>query len=137
MKNNNENENKIPNREEIPLEFRWDIQSLYSSLEEWEEDCQRTKKLADELLKYKDSFTEEATSFIKCLQSRDKILDLAHQVYTYAHMRKDEDNNDTQNQSIYNKASSLLVEIEDSLSFIQPGILSLNAKTIGKWIAEN
>lgn len=134
MKTNNKKPNKILSREEIPQEYRWDVKSLYNTIDDWEKDCQQAEQLISILIKSKKTFIKSADSFLLCLQLKDKISKLIQKIYTYAHMRKDEDNRNDSYQSIYYKASSLLVKIEDSLSFIQPAILSLNYNTIKTWI---
>lgn len=135
MKKNKEIEikNRILSREKIPKRFCWDIESLYKNNEAWEEDYQRVKQIKVEVINCKERFTRDANSFLRCLQLRDEISKLVQKIFTYAHMRKDEDNKNNTYQSIFYKASTLLVEIEESLSFIEPGILSLDKKIFQKW----
>jgi len=52
-------------------------------------------------------------------------------------MRKDEDNNNETYQAIYYRTAALMTKIEESLSFIQPAILSLDYETLRKWINKN
>ncbi len=136
MKNITEANNQILSRDKIPEKYRWDIESLYFSIKDWEKDCQKAEQLRSRLVEQKEKFTKDASSFLQCLQLKDEISELIQKIYTYANMRKDEDNRNDDHQSIYYKASSLLVRIQDSLSFIQPGILSLDINTLKKWMNE-
>ena len=137
MKKYKESNKKILSRNEIPEQFRWDIESLYNHKEDWEKDCQKVEQLSDELIKHKERFTRDANSFLRCLQLRDEISELIQKIYTFAHMRKDEENHNDSNQSIFYRASSLLVRIEEILSFIQPGILSIDITRLEKWMEKN
>ena len=136
MKNTTEANNQILSRDKIPEKYRWDNKSLYFSIKDWKRDCQKAEQLRSRLVEQKEKFTKDASSFLQCLQLRDEISELIQKIYTYANMRKDEDNRDDDHQTIYYQASSLLVRIQDSLSFIQPGILSLDIHTLKKWMHE-
>ncbi len=137
MNNATDRPNRILSRNEIPNKFRWDIESLYGNLRDWEEDYQQADKLRGEIIKYKEKFALNSNSFLECLQLKDEIFKLIEKIYTYAHMRKDEDNQNDTYQSIFYRASGLLVRIEESLSFIEPGILSLDMAKIERWIKDN
>ncbi len=137
MKITTETYKKILSRNEIPSQFQWDIESLYINIENWDNDYQKAEQLREELIKYKENFTRDANSFLRCLQLRDEISELIQKIYTFAHMRKDEENHNDAYQSIFYRASGLLVRIEESLSFIEPGILSLDIVRLEEWIERN
>jgi oligoendopeptidase F len=137
MKKNNKEYNKLLFRKDIPQEYRWDIKSLYKSTEDWENDFQKAEDLRNKFIKHKDDFLSNDNSFLQCLLLKDEILKLIQKLFTYSHMRKDEDNNNETYQSIYYRAAGLLTKIEESLSFIQPGILSLDYEILKKWINQN
>ena len=118
-------------------EFHWDIESLYREAEDWQEDCLKLESLLTELQEYKLRFTQEPVLLLNCLQLKDNIFKLAQKIYTYAHMRKDEDNNNSLYQSFFYQASSLLVKTEKALSFIEPAIMSLEYNTLKKWLQDN
>jgi len=127
---------RILKRNEIPRKYCWDIDSLYISTEEWEKDCQKAEQLRNRFLQLKEKFTKDSQTFLQCLQLKDELSELIQKIFTYAHMRKDENNRDNLYQSIYYKASSLLVKIEDSMSFIQPAILSVDYNVLQRWMSE-
>jgi len=127
---------RILKRNEIARIYCWDIDSLYISTEEWEKDCQKAEQLRNRFLQLKEKFTKDSQTFLQCLQLKDELSELIQKIFTYAHMRKDENNRDNLYQSIYYKASSLLVKIEDSMSFIQPAILSVDYNVLQRWMSE-
>lgn len=137
MKKKNKENNKILHRKNISQEYRWDVKSLYDSIDNWENDFLKAEKLRNELIKYKDSFLLDDKSFLQCLLLKDEVSKIMQNLLTYAHMRKDEDNQNEKYQSIYYKSTNLLTKIEDNIAFIQPGILSLKYKTLREWINKN
>ncbi len=128
---------KTISKRPVSKEFRWDIESLYRKAEEWQEDCLKLEKLLTELQEFKQRFTQEPGLFLNCLQLKDEIFQLAQKIYTYAHMRKDEDNRSSLYQSFFYQASSLMVKIEKAFSFIEPAILSLKYNKLKKWLKDN
>ena len=137
MKKKNKENNKILLRKNISQEYRWDVKSLYDSIDNWENDFLKAEKLRNELIKYKDSFLLDDKSFLQCLLLKDEVSKIMQNLLTYAHMRKDEDNQNEKYQSIYYRSTNLLTKIEDNIAFIQPGILSLKYKTLREWINKN
>ena len=137
MKKKNKENNKILHRKNISQEYRWDVKSLYDSIDNWENDFLKAEKLRNELIKYKDSFLLDDKSFLQCLLLKDEVSKIMQNLLTYAHMRKDEDNQNEKYQSIYYRSTNLLTKIEDNIAFIQPGILSLKYKTLREWINKN
>jgi oligoendopeptidase F len=136
MTKNSDHKNKILKRGQILKEFRWDIESLYKNDQEWEQDCHQVEQLINQLLTYQKSFTQEANSFLNVLKLKDSISELLQKIYTYAHMRKDEDNNNSHYQSIFYQACCLLVKAEEALSFIESGILALDFEKLKGWLKE-
>lgn len=130
-------QSKILPRNKIPPQYRWDIDSLYNKEEDWQKDCLKVEELLAKLPTVRPNFTQDADSLFIVLKLRDEISELLQKIYTYAHMRKDEDNNNSLYQSLFNKASALLVKAEESFSFIKPGVLSLRYCILKQWIREN
>jgi len=131
------NNNKITVREQIPEEFRWDIKALYIKEEAWQLDYLKVEELLSQLPEIKDGFTKDVGSLLNCLELKDRITELLQKVYTYAHMRKDEDNRNNYYQSLFNQASALLVKAEEGFSFLKPGILSLEYDQLQEWLQDN
>ena len=135
--NTNRKKKKTLEREEIPTRFRWDIESLYPNQNDWEKDIQEINQLLDKLGGMKPTFLKNALSLFHCLQLKDQILQLFQHVFTYAEMRKDEDNENNQYQTLFMRANDLSTKIENHLSFIEPAILTLDDKKLALWLKQN
>ena len=44
---------KLQEREEIPVEYTWDLESMYKNEKEWEKDCEKVKNLSEDIFNYK------------------------------------------------------------------------------------
>lgn len=132
----NKNKNKIMARNQVSVEYQWDVESLYKNDDEWKADCSKIYTLLDKLLLLKDSFTQKPSILLKCFKLKDSILELMQKIYVFAHMKKDEDNGNDLYQSFFYQASNIFVKIDKELSFIEPGILSLEENIIKSWLQE-
>ena len=128
---------EIRERSKISPQYRWDIESLYKKEEDWQRDCGKIEEILAKISIVRPNFTQDADSLLIVLQLQDEVSELLQKIYTYAHMRKDENNSNSLSQSLFNKASALLVKTDESFAFLKPGILSLKHSTIKEWYREN
>ncbi len=137
MRSESERPGKVKFRKEIPIQYRWDIDSIYRDTEVWEKDCRKAEKCINKLVKQKDCFTSDDSSLLRCLRLKDQLSELVQKIYTYAHMIKDGENQNSGYQAIFYQASRLLVRTEEGMSFIEPGIMSMDVNKIEEWIKKN
>ncbi len=114
---------KIFERDEIKLEDKWDIESLYPSIKAWEDDVDRIKELLGKMESHKGKMADSSGNLLETLRLRDEIARLMGNIYVYAHMSIDVDTRVSQSQGLFDKANVLLVQVEESLSFLVPEIL--------------
>ncbi|MTI65911.1 MAG: oligoendopeptidase F [Firmicutes bacterium] len=121
-------------RENIKEEYKWDLESLYQNETLWEEDFNKVKQLSKEIQKYKGNISESGKTLKKVLDLGFEISRIVENVYTYAKMRKDENNNKEKYQALADRASSLIVKVKESTSFIEPEILSIDEEKLKYYI---
>jgi len=123
-------ETKTKEREGIPLEDRWNVEALYPSWDVWEEDVkiwgrEATRLRWPELESYKGKLgdPEELCSLLEVLLQIDRNLT---KIYTYAHLRHDEDVADEQGKKAYSRATSLFYAFRQETAWVEPEILALS-----------
>ena len=114
---------KILERDDIKLEDKWDVESLYPDVEAWEKDVDIMKGLLTEMESYKGTMGTSSNNLLKTLKLKDEITRVMGNIYVYAHMSLDVDTRVSKYQSIFDKANVLLVQVEEAISFIIPEIL--------------
>ena len=85
------NNNEILERKDIPEEYKWDLESMYSSIEEWEKDYNRAKEMANEFESYKGKVASSSDNLYKVLETQGELYRLVETYYAYTHMKLDED----------------------------------------------
>ena len=124
-------------REEIPAEVKWAIEDLYKNDDEWEADFTRLKEHLPELSAYEGRLGESAQTLLSMQRLCDKMNMLAEKVYVYANQRLHENTDNAVYQNLASRAQSLLVEISERTSYIEPEIMELPEGTIEKYLQEN
>ncbi|WLR47536.1 oligoendopeptidase F [Halobacillus litoralis] len=116
---------ELPKREEIPVEKTWDLEAMFATDEEWYKELEEAKELLPELEKYQGKLGESAEQLYELLSFQDKISNKIGLLYTYAHMRNDQDTTNAHYQEMNAKAENLYTKIASAMSFIVPEILAL------------
>lgn len=126
-------------RNEVPLKDQWNLNPMYSSMEEWEKDfetcCSDSQPRWPELRSYQGNLHKnEATlkSFLEKLITTERRLS---KLFTFAHLKHDEEITLDQNKSAFKRISSLLQEFQQEVAWFEPELLSLPNDTIQKYLS--
>ncbi|MCY6370958.1 oligoendopeptidase F [Clostridium ganghwense] len=125
----------VKKREEISNEYKWDIEKVYSGIEEWEKDFLRLKETTPKLRAFKGKLND-AKELLAFLKLDEEISRLADRLTVYAFLRSDEDTTNTTFQALKSKIETYLAELMAAGSFFVPEILSYEEGTIEKAIEE-
>lgn len=126
----------IPKRDEVPKELTWNLEDIFVTDELWEEEF---KALRDDIPKIKDfqqKLGESAEDLYQLLRYQDEISERLGKLYTYAHMRYDQDTANAFYQAMNQKAESILTLASSSMSFIVPEILQIDEDRIDSFLQE-
>ena len=123
-------------RGEISEQSQWDLSELYSSNEEWNKDLEA---LEGDIPKY-DSFRGTLSqSFVKlknCLEFDMNFSRRLEKLYTFAHLKNDEDKTNSFYQGNFEKSMRLLNEAGRASSFIRPEIMAIPEEQIDQFLEE-
>jgi oligoendopeptidase F len=123
-------------REDIPTEFRWNLESIFARDEEWERDFQALQSRLPELEALKGTLARSGAALLTVLQTRDSIFEPLERLYSYASMRRDEDTTRSAYQGMVDRATQLFVQASTAASFIEPEILALPQETLDRFMQE-
>lgn len=127
---------KIPERSQIEDQYKWRIEDIYTSNDDWQKDFQLLKSLNTAVAKFPGHLGEGKEIFLECLQLQDEIGQLLDRVYLYAAMRQDEDNTVPIYQAMRDNAEGVAIELSAAWSFFSPEILALPPETIEQYLAD-
>lgn len=127
---------EILERKEVPKEYTWDLESMFSTVEDWEKEYSRVEKLAEEFEKHKGELAKSSKNLLQALKDGDDLFRAMSNVYAYTHMKLDEDTTNSKSQSLSDKSLNLYVKVEEKSSFLVPEILTLDEETLNRYMEE-
>ncbi|ODR83530.1 oligoendopeptidase F [Haladaptatus sp. W1] len=126
----------VPERSDIDAQYKWDLESIYATDEEWEEAYEDVEERLSELEAYEGQVTDDGETLLTVLQLSDELGREVSMVASYARMRSDEDTSDQEYQALASRAQSLASRAGSATSFIEPEIQSLDREELDRMIAE-
>lgn len=127
---------EILERNDVLKEHKWDIESMYENIEKWEENYKKAKEMAKDYPKYEGKVISSSENLYNALKDSDELYRITSNLYSYAHMKLDEDTRQSSSQELSDKGLGLYVEVEDKTSFLVPEILKLDKETLDKYFVE-
>ncbi|MCK5331477.1 MAG: oligoendopeptidase F, partial [Candidatus Marinimicrobia bacterium] len=127
-------ESDIPQRSEIKIQYQWNLQDIYPSVDAWENDFQTVESGLSEFSEFKGKLKKSGTAILKCLELDSKLSLKLDNLYVYAGLLKDEDTRISENQALNDRARGLLVKYGEATSFILPELQTIPEKKLKKYI---
>jgi oligoendopeptidase F len=126
----------LPLRNEIPVEETWRLEDIFPTDEAWEQEFQEVKKMIPKLAEYQGRLGESADVLYEALQYQDEVSMRLGKLYTYAHMRYDQDTTNAFYQGLNDRATSLYSEASSAMAFIVPEILAIDEAKLRSFLEE-
>jgi len=112
----------IPDRKDIGDELKWDLSPLFESDSQWEELFTVLEKQIEDYHKYKGRLHESITLFQEAIEFHLALMRSVEKLYTYAHLKSDEDKADQHYLGYYQRAMNLYTRAAELSSFMTPEI---------------
>ena len=105
-------------RSEVKEKYKWKIEDIFASDEEWEKSFDKTEKSLD-FAKYAGKLSD-SSMLLKFLKANDEFDKNLSRLAVYAHMRHDEDAAISKYTAYYSKVGALNSKYATQLSFFEP-----------------
>lgn len=125
---------KLLLREEVPEQLTWDLSSIFTSDEAWEEAFKQLSSLENEAKNYEGTVAESAENLYQTLKKSDEISEQFGKLYVYSHLKHDQDTTNGKYQAMDSRVKSLGAKLSAAWSFLTPEILSLPEEKISQFI---
>lgn len=127
---------KLPTRSEIKVEDTWRLEDIFSTDEAWENEFKEVKDLIPAVSEFQGKLAEGADTLYKALQYQDALLERIGKLYTYAHMRYDQDTTNSFYQGLDDRIKGLYSQVASGLAYLVPEILSIDEAKLNSFLAE-
>lgn len=130
----------LKKREDVSEQDCWNVEALYPSIEAWSKSFneafnRKTKVKWPELEAYKGRLHESPETLKSALDLSMKIARELTKLYTYAHLKHDEDITNDAHKVINNQITSLLHDFAQESAWFEPELLALSKSQIDQVIA--
>lgn len=114
---------KLKTRSEIPQEFKWAVEKIYSNVEQWNKEFDFVKSNSPKLKEFEGTLSNK-DSLKKYLSLYEDLARKVEKLYVYASMRSHEDASNNEFQSLTSRIETFEAEFSNYVSFFEPEILS-------------
>jgi oligoendopeptidase F len=123
-------------RAEVPAEESWDLSAIYHNRQDWESDFAKIREQVPSLVALRGTLNRGPAQLLAALQVEEELGERASRAFSYAGLKRDQDNTDTQAQADYDRVVVLSVELSSAVAFLEPEILALLEGTVERYISE-
>ncbi|MGD9204601.1 MAG: oligoendopeptidase F, partial [Desulfobacterales bacterium] len=115
----------IPERKDIPDDHKWDLTPLFATDEDWAKWVTEVEGQIDSYADYKGRLKDSADILKAALDFHLSLQRRLERIYTYAHLKSDEDKSNQSYLGLHQRAVSLRVRASESASFLTPEIQAI------------
>lgn len=127
---------KQNSRSSIDNIYKWNLETMYETLEKWDLDYNYVLNNLGEILKYKDNIMKSPDNLLNLLKIYFNLSRVAENLYIYANMRSDEDTSNTTFQTLKGKIDNLSTKLDETCAFIIPELLKSDYDVVLKYIKD-
>ncbi|CAM2942331.1 oligoendopeptidase F [Hathewaya histolytica] len=124
----------IKTRQEIDKKYKWAIENIYSSLDEFEKDYSKVKEEGIKLKEFQGKL-HVGEELLRFLKKDEEVCRLADKLFVFSALKYDEDTTVTESQVIKKKMDSYMTELASIRAFFIPEILSIDNEVLEKEIS--
>ena len=112
-------------RDEVSVESQWDLTGLYSCDEDWTAELAELEAEVGNYASFAGTLGDSALKLKACLEFDMNFSRRLEKLYTFSHLKNDEDKTNSVYQGNFEKIMMLVSEASKASSFIQSEIMSI------------
>lgn len=124
-------------RKDIDEKYTWDLDVIYSSIEDFNKDYELVLSKINILKKYENTMMDNSDNFYNTIKLSFEIERSLDKLYCYANLSFDLDTSNNDKQELCERVSNLRSNYSEVSYFIVPSILKYDYSVIEKYMEEN
>ena len=128
--------NKIPKRNEVPVENTWNLQDIFESDEAWLREYEELNALTEKIASYCGRLNESALTLLDFYKLQDDLTVRMSKFYGYASCKGDEDTGNAFYQDMRGKAMRTYAAVLSAAAFSAPEIMAIPEEKINAFFKE-
>ena len=123
-------------RDEIPAEYKWNLNDIYKNWDEWNAGMEEVQKKMDAIVSYKGKLKQSSSDLLKVMKLNDELGILSYKVYRYPQLNRDSDTRDQTMNAKMQQVQILFAKFETATSWINPEMLQIPWDTMKEWLKD-
>jgi oligoendopeptidase F len=128
---------KIPERKNLPDDHKWDLTALFISDEDGDKSFDEVESQIKAYTDYKGRLKDSINLFKEAIDFHLSLTRKIERIFTYAHLKSDEDKSNQFYLGFYQRAMSLHTRASESSSFMTPEIQSIAEDQMNSFLADD
>lgn len=124
-------------RNKIEEKYKWKLEDLYSSIEEYNKDIEKLGKLVEEFITFQGKITKDDKSLLDALILQEKIDRITNKLYVFINMRLHEDTRVGKYQELAGNLDNILAIVNEKTAFFIPELLECDYEIVKEYINKN
>jgi oligoendopeptidase F len=126
----------IPQRNATPDEHKWDLTPLFESDKRWETMFVEAEGQLSSYQNYNGRLKDSVAIFKEAIDYHLGLTRKVEKLYTYAHLKSDEDKSNQRYQGFHQRALNLLTRSSEMASYMTPEIQSIPDEIINQYMED-
>ncbi|EMA08522.1 oligoendopeptidase F [Haloferax denitrificans] len=126
----------VPERSDIDEEYKWDLDSIYASDDEWEAAYEDVAERVPELASYEGRATEDPETLLELFETMEEVLREVSMVVSYANLRSSQDTRNQEYQAQAGRAEALASRARSAVSYLDPELQELGRDGVDEFVEE-
>ncbi|MCJ7694211.1 MAG: oligoendopeptidase F [Anaerolineaceae bacterium] len=126
----------LPDRSDIPLEEKWNLESIFPTVEDWQAALKSTDARIPEMAAFQDKLSEGPDVLLKCMETMTDIYRAVLKVMAYSMLGSAVDAGDQDALARSGQGRGLAFKMGAAASFLDPELMSIGIPTLRKWLKD-
>lgn len=126
----------LKSRDQVTEELTWKLEDIFETDDVWEEEFKALQEEIPKIKEYQGKLSESSQTLYDVFSLQDELSQRLGKLYTYAHMRYDQDTTNSLYQAMNARADNLLTLASSSMSFIVPEIIKMDENKLEAFLKD-
>ncbi len=128
--------NQIPNREDVPIEETWDLESIFPSIEAWQLALKAAAERLPEMSQYQGRLSEGPQTLLACFELMQEVMRQAAKVMSYGSLGAATDANNQDALARAGQSMGLMHKMRAATAFVEPELMEIGVPVLRQWLKE-
>jgi oligoendopeptidase F len=124
------------NRADIPLQYRWNLQDIFPSVETWDAAYAGAEARIPELAAYQGRLDESVDTMLAAIELQVELAKVVEDLFVYANEWQNTDTRDATANAYVGKARALAAKFGEAVAFFDPEVVQIPAATMDEFMAD-